>query len=371
MGAARACTHVTRMARIKRLFIVLPSISGSSPVKGAAALANELCGIRSVTTVGLKSDRTGQGLFDPRVTLITLGSEFGFHSKIKALRKIIAAAGESREIASLSMCFSADLSNSFCNDLAVTLSSVRGNLLKNYATAFGWLGYWIAYSHFRILRRIKHVVSMSQSMATQVSRHVGCESPIIGNFVDEYMLESYRAMQPANHRTLRLVFAGSLTTLKCPLELIEAIAELQRRGIYCELHMLGDGPLRSRLLSAIGSLIRPSAVRVLGHIENPIAVIAAADALVLPSLTEGVSRAALEALFLGVPCVLRDVDGSSELIKTGFNGVLFRENAQLPDALIAAATLGRHTNRRRRCLLPPGYRQNAASQRFLNLMEMN
>ena len=51
--------------------------------------------------------------------------------------------------------------------------------------------------------------------------------------------------------------------------------------------------------------------------------------MVLPSFSEGVSRSALEALFLGVPCVLRDVDGASELIHDGINGYLFNENSEL------------------------------------------
>jgi glycosyltransferase involved in cell wall biosynthesis len=206
-------------------------------------------------------------------------------------------------------------------------------------------------------------------MASQVCSHVGRLSPVIGNIVDEFVLQSYRPEQPVRHGPLRVVFAGSLTTLKCPLKLVEAIGELQRRGVFCELDILGDGPLRPRLLAAVGRLMRPNYVRLLGHIVDPISAIAGADALVLPSLTEGVSRAALEALFLGVPCMLRDVDGSAELIEPSFNGVLFQSDSQIPDALIAAAMLGRHTNPRRDCLLPARYRQNVASRRFLELME--
>ena len=36
--------------------------------------------------------------------------------------------------------------------------------------------------------------------------------------------------------------------------------------------------------------------------------------MVLPSFSEGTSRAALESLFLGVPIILRDVDSNKDLI---------------------------------------------------------
>jgi glycosyltransferase involved in cell wall biosynthesis len=62
---------------------------------------------------------------------------------------------------------------------------------------------------------------------------------------------------------------------------------------------------------------------------------------VLPSLSEGAPRAALEALFLGVPCVLRNVDGNACLVSSGVNGVLFQTDDQLLEAIKGAVVLAR------------------------------
>ena len=81
----------------------------------------------------------------------------------------------------------------------------------------------------------------------------------------------------------------------------------------------------------------------LGHRSDPLRPLQACDWFVLPSLSEGLPRAALEALYFGIPCILRDVDANRELIRPGVNGYLFhsdedllaimRDAVRVPDAL--------------------------------------
>ena len=54
-------------------------------------------------------------------------------------------------------------------------------------------------------------------------------------------------------------------------------------------------------------------IRFLGWVENARAALAAADLFLMPSLYEGFSIAALEALALGLPAVLADTPGLSDL----------------------------------------------------------
>ena len=91
--------------------------------------------------------------------------------------------------------------------------------------------------------------------------------------------------------------------------------------------------------------------------------------MVLPSLSEGLSRASLEALYLGVPCVLRAVDGNAELIREGVNGTLFRETASLAGAMMATAAWSRARTGKRDSLLPENYRQQSAVRKYLALLE--
>ena len=65
----------------------------------------------------------------------------------------------------------------------------------------------------------------------------------------------------------------------------------------------------------------------------------------------------MESLFLGTPIVMRDVDANHTLVKDGFNGVLFKEDIDLPDAMIRAANL--KVDDYQDDLLPICYRQSS------------
>jgi glycosyltransferase involved in cell wall biosynthesis len=49
-----------------------------------------------------------------------------------------------------------------------------------------------------------------------------------------------------------------------------------------------------------------------------------ADAFVLPSLSEGVSNALLEAMAHGLPCIATDIPGNADLIRDRETGLLVR-----------------------------------------------
>jgi glycosyltransferase involved in cell wall biosynthesis len=109
-------------------------------------------------------------------------------------------------------------------------------------------------------------------------------------------------------------------------------------------------------------------VHLHGQVTNPYPLVASADAFVLPSRSEGLSRAALEALYLGVPCVLRDVDGNGELVANPEAGALFCRDADLGPVLTEVVIASR--KRDSACsLLPPAFRQEHAAQRYRELME--
>jgi len=91
--------------------------------------------------------------------------------------------------------------------------------------------------------------------------------------------------------------------------------------------------------------------------------------MVIPSISEGVSRAVLEALYLGVPCVMRDIDGNSELITSGVNGELFNANADLEKVMIDTAIYSRSKEMFREILTPTIFRQNFASKQIINLIQ--
>jgi len=164
---------------------------------------------------------------------------------------------------------------------------------------------------------------------------------------------------------------GSLTERKQPWLIVDAIEKLRDSGVNAIAHLIGSGPKLDMIKSLITNYGFEDRVFLHGFLSTPYSLLAQADAMVLPSLSEGLSRSALEALYLGVPCVLRDADGNSELIKNGINGTLFTNPEDLPSAMLRSAEISRRKNTAdlRSSLLPAGFRQEFAAHQYLKLVE--
>jgi len=355
---------------IKKIFIIVPSAVMDSPVKGAAALANALVREIPVTFVTLKVGEAGFGLLDDAVERFSLGELDSWLSRLRTLRRMLADEGGRELVASISFCLSADFFNSWCRDVALTCASVRGNLPRVYPGTYGRLGKWLAFRHLNRLRKVDHVVSMTYSMSDIIERQIGRNSPIIGNFVDEMPLEKFRRNSPSEG-AYQFVYTGSLIHGKQPALLIKAVGELLERGVQVRLDLIGDGPLLGSLKKQAWALKDPKSIRFHGYILEPFKWVARADALVLPSLSEGVSRSVLEGLYLGIPCVMRDVDGNSELINTGVNGELFHNEEALADAMLRTAMLSRSRQLFRKVLTPEMFRQHTAVEKYIKLLKLH
>lgn len=355
---------------MRHFFVLAPSSHPTGPVKGAYALANALAETRPVTLVTLKPGPGVDSPLDARVARVDL-SQSGAHWRKRrdAYRALLRQAGGRYGAASISLCLSADWVNRGCREEAVICSSVRGNLPRNYRHDYGVLGLPLAVMHLRMLAGFDHVAAMTHAMARQVALHTRRMPAVIGNCVDEAALDRYRLATAPDEATRRFVFVGSLGPRKQPLLLLRAVHALLREGERVALDIVGDGPMRAQVEAEARRLGLQAVVTLHGHLRDPLPLVARAHAFVLPSLSEGVSRAALEALHLGAPCVLRNVDGNAEIISPGVNGALFEDDAALADAMRRAAAISTSQRGARASLLPPDCRQAEAARRYQALLE--
>lgn len=109
-----------------------------------------------------------------------------------------------------------------------------------------------------------------------------------------------------------LVCVANLKVYKGHRILLEAMAALRQRGNPVTAILIGDGPERTALASQAASLDVDA--RFLGHRTDVGRYLASADVSVLPSHTEGMSNAVMEAMAAGLPIVATDVGGTAELI---------------------------------------------------------
>jgi glycosyltransferase involved in cell wall biosynthesis len=354
---------------VKKIFIIVPALYPTGPIKGAYALANSLVDYCNVTIVTVRSGDGAGAWLDPRVRSVCLAEKTNkFWSKVDCYKSLLRDSGDRKSIVSLSLCLSADFINLFCKAHAFTYCSVRANLFVNYRHDYGILGVALAFLHFFSLRWFDRVIAMNQHMANQIKKYSQRKPDIIGNCIDEDRLKSYISKKSVSD-PFTFVFVGSLTRRKQPKLLVNALFELNRRGVAAQLEYIGSGPEKSKIEAEVKRLKLTNYVNFHGFLERPELILNQADAFILPSLSEGISRAAMEALYLGIPCVLRGVDGNLEILEDGLNGAVFNDDQDLPDVMLKAALLSRE-NVSRKCLLPTAFRQHVVVQRYMDIMEI-
>ncbi len=112
------------------------------------------------------------------------------------------------------------------------------------------------------------------------------------------------------------LFVGNLVEAKGVRHLLDAFARLRARDACDRLVIVGDGPQGSALSAAAAATGIGEAVRFVGSLPAPYLALhmAAADVLVLPSLSEGLGVVLLEAMACGTPCVASRVGGVPEVL---------------------------------------------------------
>jgi glycosyltransferase involved in cell wall biosynthesis len=116
---------------------------------------------------------------------------------------------------------------------------------------------------------------------------------------------------------VHLVFVGSLEQLyKAPDLLIRAVAACAQDGRDVRLRIVGDGARRRQLESLASAAGVENRVCFVGQLPSTAvrAELDQADLFVLPSRTEGLPRAMIEAMARGLPCIGSDIGGIPELL---------------------------------------------------------
>jgi glycosyltransferase involved in cell wall biosynthesis len=130
--------------------------------------------------------------------------------------------------------------------------------------------------------------------------------------------QSTRDSLGAANGTLVLGWAGRLTAIKRPLDLVRVVAAVDGTMLV----LAGDGELRTDVERLAGELGVSDRVRLLGYVDDIASVYAASDVLLLVSANEGTPVVAIEALAAGVPVVATDAGGTRTVVDDGKTGLL-------------------------------------------------
>jgi glycosyltransferase involved in cell wall biosynthesis len=183
------------------------------------------------------------------------------------------------------------------------------------------------------------MVAVSGSVARQLGRDLGIPSSRIATIPNGVphvpsaptSLRDELGLGPDDRL---VVSVGNLYSVKGHRHLIDALSLLATRRPMLHVAISGRGDLADALCAQARDRQVADRVHLLGLRADIPGILAAADLFVLPSLSEGLPLALLEAMFAGCPIVASDVGEVSIALAHGETGVLVP--AGDPAALAAA-----------------------------------
>ena len=136
-----------------------------------------------------------------------------------------------------------------------------------------------------------------------------------------------------------ILYTGRLAPEKGVTFLLSAFA-LLRISQPVKLYILGTGPQLPALKKFLEQQQLQNIVSILPPMDDILPFLHAADIFVMPSRSEGLSNAVLEAMACGLPVIATRVEGNIDLVEDGINGLLITsgDESQLVHALTLLLT---------------------------------
>ena len=187
--------------------------------------------------------------------------------------------------------------------------------------------------HNRHISRIKYtwdidsVIAISDSIRSQLIE-CGIPASLVETIYEGIDLSLYPE-QPELDRPLPTepVTVGTVSSLsreKGLRYLIEAASLIPRVKGRVRFDIVGDGDCRMELEELVRKKELEGCIQFLGFRNDIQALMKDFDLFVLPSLSEGLSSAIMEAMASSLPVIASNVGGIPELVQNGDNGLLVR-----------------------------------------------
>lgn len=216
--------------------------------------------------------------------------------------------------------------------------SIKSRISEIFYRLVAWYSFhptpWAA----RLRRKCRAILFRTSELALAAKLEPGRITAVIPEtaYVGEVIPRQYKT----DRHPLKIMSVGRLIPLKGVKYTIQAFAKFVESGGEGELHIYGDGPLRSELESLATSLT--TNVFFHGNVPNAEILVAldSADVLVHSSFREGGSWTILEAMAHGVPVICQNRAGMKDMVT---NECGTKVKATTPKELvegIASALLG-------------------------------
>ena len=194
------------------------------------------------------------------------------------------------------------------------VSTLHNYPYSDYAMLFGKMpGTVLAAIHLQCLKKIDRPVVVSRGVSEMLRKHHGYEIEVVRNGVDVSACECAgrnilrEKLKIEAHATV-FISVGSLTNRKDPMTVTSSFQKANLPDAV--LLFLGEGDCRA----ACESIARGNRnTRFIGRVDNVHEYLCASDYFLSASLAEGLPNSVLEAMAVGLPCILSDIPPHREI----------------------------------------------------------
>jgi glycosyltransferase involved in cell wall biosynthesis len=195
---------------------------------------------------------------------------------------------------------------------------VKVVLYRGYTGHVNWydLSAYLKYLH----PRVDKIICLTDSVKKHIDRNPFFDKSKTVKILKGHSQEWYAGITPANLTEYDIpadVFVvttvGNVRPFKGIPYFIEASNKLPP-GLPIYFFMIGKGMDGPEMVKLIAKSPYRHQFRALGFVNDPLPLVAASNSLVLASLGgEAINKTVIEAMSLGVPAVITDIDGNKDL----------------------------------------------------------
>jgi len=185
---------------------------------------------------------------------------------------------------------------------------VKNDLVK-------WINKWL-------YRHTNAIISVSEHSKVDLIKlfpEVAFKTKVIPIGIEPILVKEVE-WQGGHTASTHIIHVGGFTFEKNHVGLLRIFKNFLLSKPQSHLHLLGDGPKKSEIQQLAKTLQISDNISFYGFVSNPLDYISKANALVLPSIIEGLPGVILEAMYSKTPVIAYNVGGIGEVVtdKTGF-----------------------------------------------------
>lgn len=178
---------------------------------------------------------------------------------------------------------------------------------------------------------VNYEIAISENDKKMMNKYFGIRNRKIKLIYNGIAMEDFipfrKSSDYSNDNKLKLVNVGRMTFQKAQDVLLDSVNLLKKNYQNFSLTIIGEGKEKNNLLKYVKENSLENFVNIEYYKEDIFDYLRNFDILILSSRFEGIPYIMLESMAIGLPVIVTDVGGISNVIKNDINGILVKEES--------------------------------------------